>query len=104
MTQNDLALTSFSQGGYLSATYLVEVLKSIKGDITRESVTEALQNMEPIENEMVGTPYEFGTGDSHNPNPAGFPLVLENGTWSNEIGRASRRERECQDGEVRVGA
>jgi branched-chain amino acid transport system substrate-binding protein len=83
MTENDLALTSFSQGGYLAATYLVEVLETIEGDVTRESVTEALRTMEPIENEMVGTPYVFGDGDTHNPNHAGFPVVLDDGAWTN---------------------
>lgn len=83
MTKQGLALTSFSQGGYLSATYFVNVLKSIKGDITRASVTEALQKMAPIENAMVGTPFQFGTGDSHQPNHAGWPIVLDKGSWKN---------------------
>ncbi len=75
MTANDIALTSFSQGGYLAATYFIEVLKGIDGDITRESVGEALKNMDPIENPMVGTPYAFGTD-----NTAGWPIVLKSGT------------------------
>ncbi|WP_341975501.1 ABC transporter substrate-binding protein [Microbacterium sp. LWO13-1.2] len=75
MTANDIALTSFSQGGYLAATYFIEVLKGIDGDITRESVSEALKNMDPIENPMVGTPYAFGTD-----NTAGWPIVLKSGT------------------------
>ncbi len=75
MTENDIPLTSFSQGGYLAATYFIEVLKTIDGDITRESVTEALKNMEPIENPMVGTPYAFGTE-----NTSGWPIVLKSGT------------------------
>ena len=45
------------------------------GDITRETVTEALRGMDPIENPMVGTPYAFGTQ-----NTAGWPIVLESGT------------------------
>ncbi|WP_407358429.1 ABC transporter substrate-binding protein [Microbacterium sp. LTA6] len=75
MTANDIALTSFSQGGYLAATYFIEVLNGIDGDITRESVSEALKNMDPIENPMVGTPYAFGTD-----NTAGWPIVLKSGT------------------------
>ncbi len=75
MTKNDIPLTSFSQGGYLAATYFIEVLKSIKGDITRESVTAALQGMDPIDNPMVGTPYAFGTQ-----NTAGWPIILKSGT------------------------
>jgi len=83
MTKQGLALTSFSQGGYLSATYFVDVLKSIKGDINRTSVTEALKKMAPIENAMVGTPYQFGPGSSHQPNHAGWPIVLDKGSWQN---------------------
>ncbi|WP_448720012.1 ABC transporter substrate-binding protein [Microbacterium natoriense] len=75
MQKNDIPLTSFSQGGYLAATYFIEVLKSIKGDITRESVTKALQEMDPIDNPMVGTPYAFGTQ-----NTSGWPIILKSGT------------------------
>ncbi|AYY12534.1 ABC transporter substrate-binding protein [Actinobacteria bacterium YIM 96077] len=80
MVENDIDLTSFSQGGFLAATYFVEVLEGIEGDITRESVREALRSMEPIENPMVGTPYVFGPGDTHHDNTAGFPVQLQSGT------------------------
>ena len=83
MTKQGLSLTSFSQGGYLAATYFVDVLKSIKGNIDRASVTEALKKMAPIENTMVGTPYQFGSGDTHQPNHAGWPIVLDKGSWQN---------------------
>jgi branched-chain amino acid transport system substrate-binding protein len=83
MTKQHLALTSFSQGGYLAATYFVDVLKSIQGDINRTSVTEALKKMAPIESAMVGTPYQVGPGNSHGPNHAGWPIVLNNGSWQN---------------------
>ncbi len=75
MTANGIGLTSFSQGGFLAAKYFIEVLESIDGDITRESVTEALRGMEPIENPMVGDPYQFGTIPT-----AGWPIVLRSGT------------------------
>ncbi|GAA1134329.1 hypothetical protein GCM10009651_17730 [Microbacterium natoriense] len=75
MEKNDIPLTSFSQGGYLAATYFIEVLKSIKGDITRESVSTALQDMKAIDNPMVGTPYAFGTQ-----NTAGWPIILKSDT------------------------
>lgn len=80
MTKNNISLTSFSQGGYLAATYFVEVLKGIKGDITRESVTQALHDMKPISNPMVGSPYVFGTGATHSDNTAGWPVKLISGT------------------------
>lgn len=75
MTENGIALTSFSQGGFLAATYFLEVLQSIEGDITRESVTAALNDMAPIDNPMVGTPFQFGTF-----NTAGWPIALKTGT------------------------
>lgn len=80
MTKNNIPLTSFSQGGYLAATYFVQVVKGIQGDITRDSVTKALHEMQPISNPMVGTPYVFGTADKHDANTAGWPVKLLTGT------------------------
>lgn len=85
MEENDISLTSFSQGGYLAATYFLEVLEGIDGEITRESVNEALRGMDtPIENGMVGTPWIFGDSESHNSNRAGWPVKLESnaGVWA----------------------
>ena len=75
MTKNSIPLTSFSQGGYLAATHFLTVLKGMKGDITRETVTEALKNMKPIDNKMIGTPFTFGVH-----NTAGWPIELKSGT------------------------
>lgn len=80
MTQNKIPLTAFSQGGYLAATYFLQVVKGIKGSINRQSVTKALQDMQPISNPMVGTPYVFGPGKTHNENTAGWPVKLLGGT------------------------
>jgi branched-chain amino acid transport system substrate-binding protein len=80
MTKNKIPLTSFSQGGYLAAKYFLGVLKGIKGDITRESVTKALREMRPISDPMVGTPYVFGPEQTHHDNVAGWPVKLATGT------------------------
>ncbi|HWT34570.1 MAG TPA: ABC transporter substrate-binding protein [Microbacterium sp.] len=79
MTKNSIPLTSFSQGGYLAATYFVEALKSIKGDVTKDSVSKALKTLK-AQNPMVGAPYSFGSADD-----AGWPVVLKSGTntWKN---------------------
>lgn len=85
MTANNIALTSFSQGGYLAAKYFISVIEGISGDITRESVNTALKGMTtPIDNDMVGTPWIFGGGDAHNSNRAGWPvkLVSGSGVWA----------------------
>lgn len=80
MTDNDIALTSFSQGGYLAAMNFVEVLKGMKGDITRETVSKALQEMDPVENDMVAFPYQFKKIAAQDYEPGGWPVVLESGT------------------------
>ncbi|MFD1047356.1 ABC transporter substrate-binding protein, partial [Kibdelosporangium lantanae] len=80
MTKNGIPLTSFSQGGYLAAKYFLDVVKGIKGDVTRESVTNALHSMQPISDPMVGTPYVFGGARTHHDNIAGWPIKLATGT------------------------
>jgi branched-chain amino acid transport system substrate-binding protein len=80
MGRDGIPLTSFSQGGYLAAKYFLDVVKGIKGDITRASVTDALRSMQPISDPMVGTPYVFGTAKTHHDNIAGWPIKLATGT------------------------
>lgn len=82
MTKKGIPLTSFGQGGYLAATFFVEALKGIKGEITRESVTKALRAMKPVSNPMLGTPWVFGTAKEHSSNRAGFPVALLPGTYA----------------------
>ncbi|MBL3700985.1 ABC transporter substrate-binding protein [Leucobacter luti] len=80
MEENDITLTSFSQGGYLAATFMVEVLQSIEGDITRDSLNEALSSMSPIDNDMIAFPYEFDKIAAQDFEPGGWPVVLKSGT------------------------
>jgi branched-chain amino acid transport system substrate-binding protein len=80
MTKNKIPLTSFSQGGYLAAKYFLDVVRAIKGDVTRESVTKALREMKPVTDPMVGTPYVFGPAQAHHDNTAGWPIKLASGT------------------------
>jgi branched-chain amino acid transport system substrate-binding protein len=80
MDENGITLTSFSQGGYLAATFLVEVLESIDGDITRESVNEALSGMAPIANQMIAYEYQFDKIAAQDFQPGGWPVVLKSGT------------------------
>ncbi|PPK66449.1 ABC transporter substrate-binding protein [Actinokineospora auranticolor] len=82
VTRAKASPTAFSQGGYLAARFMVDVLKTIKGDVTRESVNEALKNMAPISDPMVGTPFVFGQGDRHAPNQASKMVELKDSAWS----------------------
>ncbi|MDF5758872.1 ABC transporter substrate-binding protein [Spongiactinospora sp. TRM90649] len=81
MTAKSVPLTSFGQGGYLAATYFVDVLKSIKGPITRQSVAAAFKALKPIQTQMTGTPYEFGDAAKHLSNRAGKIVQLKGGQW-----------------------
>lgn len=73
--------TAFSQGGYLAAKFLVDVLRSIDGEITRDSVNAALRGMAPIEHPMLGTPFVFGPGETHAPNQASKMVRLDGSAW-----------------------
>ena len=81
MTSAGVPLTSFAQGGYLAATIFVEALRGIGGEITRESVAEAMVNLEPYETPLLGTPYTFGPGEAHAPNQASKFVELRDGQW-----------------------
>lgn len=81
MEKNNIPLTSFGQGGYLAATHFIETLKTIKGDVTRETVAAAFKaQTKPYENPMTGTPFIFGEGDSHSSNTAGWPIAIRPGS------------------------
>ena len=81
MSSAGVPLTSFAQGGYLAATIFVEALRGIDGEITRESVADAMLNLEPYETPLLGTPYTFGPGDAHAPNQASKFVELSDGQW-----------------------
>lgn len=82
MKRGNVPQTSFSQGGYAAALVFVRVLRGIKGEITRESVTRAFKAMEPIRLPMMGTPYTFGAGKRHASNRAVVPVQLQKGRWN----------------------
>lgn len=81
MTDAGVPLTSFAQGGYIAATIFVEALRGIDGEITRESVAEAMRSLEPNETPLLGTPYTFGPGETHAPNQASKFVELRDGEW-----------------------
>ncbi len=84
MTAAGMPLTAFTQGGYESASILVDVLKSIDGPVTRETVTKALHNLAPVNNPLVGTPYTFGVAPTHASSQGTKMVKLENGAWKVE--------------------
>ena len=85
MTSAGIPLSSFAQGGYLAGTIFVDVLQRIDGEITRESIAEALLAMEPYHTPLMGTPYTFGPGDAHAPNQASKFVEMRDGDWGTAI-------------------
>lgn len=89
MDRHNIGLTSFAQSGYLSAKAFIHILENELGadaEVTRESFTAAAKGMTEVFDTggMTGTPWIFGEGDSHQPNAAAWPLVLEanSGEWT----------------------
>lgn len=76
-----IPLTSNSQGGYTAAQVMVHVLRSIRGDINRESVTRAFQEMGGFDAAMLGMPFQFGKEQAHHSNRAAIPVQLDGGRW-----------------------
>lgn len=81
MTSANVPLTAFAEGGYIAAMAFIEAIKGIRGDITRESVTKALDAFTNYKTEMMGTPYSFGPGTAHNPNQASKFVQVRAGKW-----------------------
>lgn len=75
-------LTAFSQGGYLAAQATIDVIKSIDGPVTRESMNAALATMKPVSYPLAGSPYVFGASATHSPMQAIKVVRLENGAWT----------------------
>lgn len=82
LTEADVPITSLSEGGYVSAQILVDALRSIDGEITRESVAEALRAAGEIENPLMGMPYVFDDSDAHNPNRASMMVQATEEGWT----------------------
>jgi branched-chain amino acid transport system substrate-binding protein len=55
LEENDQPLTSFAQSGYLAAKAMIEILESVEGEYTRESVSAAMKEMN-YETDMLGAP------------------------------------------------
>jgi branched-chain amino acid transport system substrate-binding protein len=77
-------LTAFSQGGYLAAQVFIDVVKSIDGPVTRDTLTSALLKMKPVKYALIGSPYVFGDAKIHAPMQATKIMKLDHGAWKVE--------------------
>lgn len=86
LTDADVPRTSLSIGGYVSAEILVDVLRSIEGEITRESVADAFRSLDEVENPLMGMPFTFGAAQAHNPNRASMMVQATEDGWQTVSG------------------
>lgn len=81
LTNANVPLTSLSEGGYVAAEIMVEVLRGIEGDITAASVSDALRAVGEVEHPLLGMPFIFGDADAHNPNRASLMVQATEDGW-----------------------
>jgi branched-chain amino acid transport system substrate-binding protein len=81
MLKKKLPLSSLSQGGYLAAQMLVRQLFTIRGAITRTTVSEALRAMPAWNSGMTHMPLRVDARGNHELNRSGLPMQLQHGRW-----------------------
>jgi branched-chain amino acid transport system substrate-binding protein len=85
MKKNKVGLDEFSTAGYISAMAFLEALKSIKGDVTRESVGEALEKLQ-YKTPMLAEPFGFnapaGPQGGNAPNVSTKMLQIKDGQFA----------------------
>ena len=69
-------IDTFSQGGWLSAKIFTDTLLGMDGDITRETVFEAIQGITGYPSDLNCGDWYFGPGDRHNSNHAGRVVTI----------------------------
>lgn len=85
MKAADRPLTAFSQGGYLAADVFADVIRSIDGPVTHESVAKALREMKkPVKYPLAGSPWIFGEAKTHTPMRSTKIMKLDHGAWKVE--------------------
>jgi branched-chain amino acid transport system substrate-binding protein len=62
----DFPISSFAQMGYLIGRSTTEALLGIKGDITKDSVNEAIKSIKGFESDMLCKPWYYDSGVGSN--------------------------------------
>jgi branched-chain amino acid transport system substrate-binding protein len=81
MAQRKIALSSLSQGGYVAGQIFVDLLRTISGELSRDSILKELTLGKRIDNSMLGRPFVFGGDIRHNPNRQTIPMKLVERNW-----------------------
>ncbi|PCH99047.1 MAG: branched-chain amino acid ABC transporter substrate-binding protein [Rhodobacteraceae bacterium] len=82
VTKAELSPSAFSQGGYLAARIITDVIAGIDGPVTRDAVSSALRTMEPVSYPIAAGPYLFGKGAMDGAMRAVKVVELKAGAWN----------------------
>lgn len=85
--KHDIPADNFSVIAYVSAQLFVDALKRVDGEVTRQSVGEAISKLDVANAFMPGGRFVFGGAGSGNaPNIGGFMVAIENGAFTKAPG------------------
>src|SRR6185503_4835453 len=59
---------SFTQMGFVEAKIVVSALMSVTGELTAQSVNEAIKNVKDFKTDILCKPWYYGTAPLHVPN------------------------------------
>jgi branched-chain amino acid transport system substrate-binding protein len=80
---DNVAISQPEESSYAAAYVFTQILKTIKGPITRQSVLAAYKAMKPVCVPTLGTPMTFDSASGNHPNEAGFMTKVVNGAFVN---------------------
>ena len=76
MKKKNLPVNFWTEGGWYSAEVFVTVLKTVKGDITRDSVTQAFKDFPGYQSAFAGSPVKYGQY-----NQSTYMVTVKGGAW-----------------------
>lgn len=77
----DAPRDTFSQAGFLAAKIFTQTLIDMKGDIDRDSVAAAVQQVTNYTSDLLCAPWYYGEADAHNANHATREAVIKDGVY-----------------------
>lgn len=80
---DNVAISQPEESSYTAAYVFTQILKTIKGPITRSSVLAAYQAMKPVCVPTLGTPMTFNDPSGNHANEASFMTKVVNGAFVN---------------------
>ncbi|MCS5498351.1 ABC transporter substrate-binding protein [Cnuibacter physcomitrellae] len=78
---SDAPRDTFSQAGFLSAKIFTETLLGMSGDISRDTVSQAMLGISNYSSDLLCAPWYYGEADAHNANHATREAHIQDGVY-----------------------